>query len=217
MEIHLVENTVWIQSKSQKRHNFLASARGDRLTDNRFRSEITPIDEDRHVLMSMVRLRPCVMGNSLATLTFQRFGTSHSRLCVYCVQRHGKAKTSNLGKWEYYMHTDITRINWNLVASERNFTSNDATMLLAAFVREQDRIQWQTVFWYCFWAAEFVYLPENTDGELARIITTPYDTAEVTSIRTRVIPKVSGLAAWSQNCKWYSSLQLGRVVSLFCE
>jgi hypothetical protein len=28
-------------------------------------------------------------------------------------------------------------------------------------------------------------------------------------------PKVSGLAAWSENCKWYSSLPLDAVVSLF--
>jgi hypothetical protein len=34
---------------------------------------------------------------------------------------------------------------------------------------------------------------------------------------TRVYPKVSGLAAWSENCKWYRSLLLGAVVSLFCE
>jgi hypothetical protein len=33
----------------------------------------------------------------------------------------------------------------------------------------------------------------------------------------RVYPKVSGLAAWSENCKWYSSLPLGTDVSLFCE
>jgi hypothetical protein len=32
-----------------------------------------------------------------------------------------------------------------------------------------------------------------------------------------VYPKVSGLAAWSENCKWNSSLPLGAVVSLFCE
>jgi hypothetical protein len=31
------------------------------------------------------------------------------------------------------------------------------------------------------------------------------------------VPKVSGLAAWSENCKWYSCLPLGAVVSLFCE
>jgi len=34
---------------------------------------------------------------------------------------------------------------------------------------------------------------------------------------TRVYPKVSGLAAWSENSKWYSSPPLGAFVSLFCE
>jgi hypothetical protein len=34
---------------------------------------------------------------------------------------------------------------------------------------------------------------------------------------TRVYKKVSGLAAWRENCKWYSSLPLGAVVSLFYE
>jgi hypothetical protein len=34
---------------------------------------------------------------------------------------------------------------------------------------------------------------------------------------TTVYPKVSGLAAWSENCKWYSSLPLDAVVSLLCE
>jgi hypothetical protein len=33
----------------------------------------------------------------------------------------------------------------------------------------------------------------------------------------RVHPKVSGLSAWSENCKWHSSLLLDAVVSLFCE
>jgi hypothetical protein len=33
----------------------------------------------------------------------------------------------------------------------------------------------------------------------------------------RMCPKVSGLAAWSENCKWYSPLLLSAVVSLFCE
>jgi hypothetical protein len=28
--------------------------------------------------------------------------------------------------------------------------------------------------------------------------------------------EVSGLAAWSENCTWYSSVPLGAVVSLFC-
>jgi len=31
----------------------------------------------------------------------------------------------------------------------------------------------------------------------------------------RVYPKVSGLAAWSKNCKWYSFQPLNEVVSLF--
>jgi hypothetical protein len=35
--------------------------------------------------------------------------------------------------------------------------------------------------------------------------------------RMRVYPKVSGLAAWRENCKWLSSLPLGAVVSLFYE
>jgi hypothetical protein len=33
----------------------------------------------------------------------------------------------------------------------------------------------------------------------------------------RVYSKVFGLAAWSENCKWYSSLPLSAVVSLFYE
>jgi hypothetical protein len=40
---------------------------------------------------------------------------------------------------------------------------------------------------------------------------------ERTGKYTRVYPKVSGLAVGSENCKWYSSLLLGTVVSLFCE
>jgi hypothetical protein len=32
-----------------------------------------------------------------------------------------------------------------------------------------------------------------------------------------VYRKVSGLAAWEENCKWYSSLPLGELVSLCCE
>jgi hypothetical protein len=31
-----------------------------------------------------------------------------------------------------------------------------------------------------------------------------------------VYPKISGLVAWSENYKWYSSLPLGAVVSLLC-
>jgi len=38
-----------------------------------------------------------------------------------------------------------------------------------------------------------------------------------TAWRMRVQPKVSGQAAWSENCKWYSSLPLSEIVSLFYE
>jgi hypothetical protein len=34
---------------------------------------------------------------------------------------------------------------------------------------------------------------------------------------TRVYPKASKLAAWGEKFKWYSSLPLAAVVSLFCE
>jgi len=34
---------------------------------------------------------------------------------------------------------------------------------------------------------------------------------------TSVYPNVSGLAASSENCKWYRSLPLGAIVSLFYE
>jgi hypothetical protein len=38
-----------------------------------------------------------------------------------------------------------------------------------------------------------------------------------TVYNTREYPEVSGLAAWSENCKRYSSLPLFAVVSLFYE
>jgi len=38
-----------------------------------------------------------------------------------------------------------------------------------------------------------------------------------THTTTKLYPKVSGLAEWSENCKWYSSLLLGAVASLFNE
>jgi len=31
------------------------------------------------------------------------------------------------------------------------------------------------------------------------------------------VSKRSGLAAWSENCKWYSYLPLRAILSLFCE
>jgi hypothetical protein len=37
------------------------------------------------------------------------------------------------------------------------------------------------------------------------------------NVYTRLYPEISGLAAWSENCKWYSSLPLDAFISLFCE
>jgi len=41
--------------------------------------------------------------------------------------------------------------------------------------------------------------------------------AEGSNTNMRVYPEVSGLVAGSENCKWYSSLPLDAVVSLFYE
>jgi hypothetical protein len=39
----------------------------------------------------------------------------------------------------------------------------------------------------------------------------------VITVHTKVYPKVSGLAAWSENWKWYTALCHVAVVSIFCE
>jgi hypothetical protein len=51
------------------------------------------------------------------------------------------------------------------------------------------------------------------------VTTLPPSSAEANNARKymRAYPKVSGQAAWSDNYKWFSSLPLGSVVSLFCE
>jgi hypothetical protein len=51
---------------------------------------------------------------------------------------------------------------------------------------------------------------------LTELIACLYD-IYVYDLDMTVYPKVSGLATWSENCKWYSSLPLGAVVSLFCK
>jgi hypothetical protein len=55
-------------------------------------------------------------------------------------------------------------------------------------------------------------------GKAAATLTAGVEDSEI-SVRgpTWVYPKVSGLAAWGENSKWYSSLPLDAVVSLFCE
>jgi hypothetical protein len=60
---------------------------------------------------------------------------------------------------------------------------------------------------YAIFETHFVRSTFCTDGKNRKIF----------MVSKRVYPKVPGLAAWSENCKWYSSLPLGAVVSLFCE
>jgi hypothetical protein len=65
-----------------------------------------------------------------------------------------------------------------------------------------------------------LYFIKSLTNKSSRIYTSPPAIARRISDRprhTRVYPKVSRLAAWSENCKWYSSLPLGAVVSLLCE
>jgi hypothetical protein len=50
-----------------------------------------------------------------------------------------------------------------------------------------------------------------------KILRTHLHNLRVWRLNIRVYPKVSGLATWSENCEWYSSLPLGAVLSLFCE
>jgi len=66
-------------------------------------------------------------------------------------------------------------------------------------------------------------LEYHKDSHLYKYRTNDLDTSQASSLcpvgfhATRVYQKVSGLAALSENCKLYSSLPLGAVVSLFCE
>jgi hypothetical protein len=83
---------------------------------------------------------------------------------------------------------------------------------------------------YCFLVEELVYWKYDLHLELKDIdqscrsfcITkgAPHALPKLTShikLHVRAYPKVSRLAAWSKNCKWYSSLPLGAVVLLFCD
>jgi hypothetical protein len=63
----------------------------------------------------------------------------------------------------------------------------------------------------------FVWFDSAFPGKCIGRILNPVVTAFFWIPYTRVYPKVSGLAAWSENFKWYSSLPLGVVVSPFCE
>jgi len=63
---------------------------------------------------------------------------------------------------------------------------------------------------------DFSIIGRNTKSDISR--NSLYLIHESTEHEnTRVYPKFSELTAWSENCKWYSPLPIGAVVSLFCE
>jgi hypothetical protein len=72
----------------------------------------------------------------------------------------------------------------------------------------------------CMQNEEKQNIKAGTEREVSNGAKRPWTTkgkVERPNSSTRVYPKVSGLAAWSENSKWYSSVLLGAVVSLFCK
>jgi hypothetical protein len=112
-------------------------------------------------------------------------------------------------------------------------TCNNKTIMLPEFrVHTEDQILLVEVFWVAMPRNVVVgYLPFTLKMQVAWASetsvsyhnTTRRHNTEDLELKAskfadqRVYPKVSGLAAWSENCKWYSSLPLGAVVSLFRE
>jgi hypothetical protein len=85
-------------------------------------------------------------------------------------------------------------------------------------------IYWWIWFWLVSIAPKFLdfchiferFISCHLHNLLNRTRTTDDAHRTETYCNTRAYPKVSGLAAWSENCKWHSFLPLGAVVSLFC-
>jgi hypothetical protein len=66
--------------------------------------------------------------------------------------------------------------------------------------------------------SNFVHAIIHKDNVMTEILLPVPETESVKFfIYMRVYPKVFGLAAWSENYKWYSFLPLGAAVSLFYE
>jgi hypothetical protein len=66
------------------------------------------------------------------------------------------------------------------------------------------------------WSSVFhVRGPSSVPLALAGCSSSLGSTYTSTKQYTMRYPKVSGLAAWSENCKWYSFLPLGAVISLY--
>jgi hypothetical protein len=63
----------------------------------------------------------------------------------------------------------------------------------------------------------FILLTKHPKCTLLELKPSLYSENSGQTTNTGVYPKVSELAAWSKNCKWYSSVPLGAVMSLLCE
>jgi hypothetical protein len=95
------------------------------------------------------------------------------------------------------------------------------TMVRHAFVSHGQNMIPSTLFGYpsylCVTLCPHYFLSDHVSKEEGgRPRGVPSD-KELLSGSTRVYPEVAGLAAWSENCKWYSSLPLVAVVSPFFE
>jgi hypothetical protein len=73
------------------------------------------------------------------------------------------------------------------------------------------------MYWQLHKIIQNNYVVNNNKCVMVWIWQLPLDVTSLSIEYMRVYPKVSGLATWSKNCKWYSSLPLGTVVSLLCE
>jgi len=113
-------------------------------------------------------------------------------------------------KWAYvYKYVNH---NWSMKIKFRRFSrrGNNVCVHLLFPTKERDRQTDTSVEltdrFTCQGKTDWVCTHTHTNGA-----------SRLSNHNTRVYPKVSGLAAWSEIYKWYISLPLGVTVSLFCE
>jgi hypothetical protein len=121
---------------------------------------------------------------------------------------HSLSETNNsLFSAANYSRHDVTHMSMNFIAVAMSLTlyqlrKLDVNRICCVIWAEKDKGETAV--------ANFKVLLQRSLGRMR-------DATEHYSQDRRVYPKVSGLVAWSENCKWYSSLPLGAVVSLFCD
>jgi len=115
----------------------------------------------------------------------------------------------------------LSLLNWQYLQQQKMFIWNNGIFIVSLKLDINWRVLWrccsrkmQAFLGYC--------LSESNNYHICKL---SCNTIWINNsfayflywICTRVYQKVSGLAARSKNCKWYSSLILGAVVSLFWE